>query len=378
MSVYRELGSRPVINASGIYTDLGGAILSPTVWRAMTEANASFADIPDFLASSGRLVAGWLEVRAARIVPGASAGIVLGTAACLTHGDGEASERLPDVSGLARSDVLIQRRHRYKYDRLVRLPGARLVTVGDDSGTSAGAMAEAIGERTAAVLFPAHLDGTAGSVGLDETIELAQAGGVPVIVDAAYQVEPPSLMNTFTDRGADLVCFSAKYFRGPNSGGIVVGRADLIAAVSAVDFTRHESGPWLRFGRAFKLDRQVIVGTVVALREWLAMDHGERLASYTKRVDALVVGLAGVGGVSLEPTCFTMRETYEPEPVNALYVRLSGDPARSASKVDGLLRDGDPSIRAIVEPDGFAIVVETLDDADIPVVIDRLRVALDA
>src|SRR3990170_829465 len=136
MSVYRELGSRPVINASGIYTDLGGAILSPTVWRAMTEANASFADIPDFLASSGRLVAGWLEVRAARIVPGASAGIVLGTAACLTHGDGEAAERLPDVAGLARTDVIIQRGHRYKYDRLVRLTGAPPRTVGGQHRTS--------------------------------------------------------------------------------------------------------------------------------------------------------------------------------------------------------------------------------------------------
>ena len=378
MSVYRDLGSRPVINASGIYTDLGGAILSSTVWRAMTEANASFVDIPDLLASSGRLVATWLSARAARIVPGAAAGIVLGAAACLTHGDGEASERLPDVAGLARTDVIIQRGHRYKYDRLVRLTGARLVSVGDDGGTSPEALADAIGERTAAVLFPAHLDGMAGCVGLDETIALAQADGVPVIVDAAYQVDPPALMKTFTDRGADLVCFSAKYFRGPNGGGIVVGRADLVAAVATVDFTRHEAGPWLRFGRPFKLDRQIVVGTVAALREWLDMDHDARLASYRDLVNALWDGLAGIDGVSLEPTCFTMRETYEPAPVNALYLRLDAAAGRSAAVVDGALRDGDPSIRAIVEQDGLALVVETLDKADIPLVVERLRAALEA
>jgi L-seryl-tRNA(Ser) seleniumtransferase len=369
MSVYRELGGRPVINASGIYTDLGGALLSPTVWGAMTEANASFVDMPDLLAASGRLAAGWLGARAGRVTPGASAAIVLGTAACLTHGDGEASERLPDVTGLARSEVVIQRAHRYKYDRLVRMAGARLIEAGDH-------LTSAIGERTAAVLFPAHLDGAPGSVGLDETIELAHAEGVPVIVDAAYQVEPPSLMGTFTDRGADLACFSAKYFRGPNGGGIAVGRADLIAALAAVDFTRHESGPWRRFGRPFKLDRQIVVGTVVALREWLRADHAGRLADYERRVAELAEGLRGIDRIETEPVCFTMRETYEPSPINALYLRLAAGGERTSADVDATLRAGDPSIRAIVEPDGLAIVVETLEDADIPLVIARLREAL--
>lgn len=376
MTIYHELGTRPVINACGIYTDLGGAILSPTVWRAMTEANSTFADIPDLLNSSGRLVAGWLEVRAARITPGASAAIALATAACLTHGHGEASERLPDTTGLARTEVVLQRAHRYKYDRLVRLAGARLVVADDDEQGPEAALRSAIGSRTAAVLFPAHLDGTPGSLSLDATIAAAQGEGVPVIVDAAYQVEPPSLMRTFTDRGADLVCFSAKYFRGPNGGGIVVGRADLIAAVAAVDFTRHEAGPWLRFGRAFKLDRQVIVGTIAALREWLDMDHARRLVMYADRVDALRDGLIDIDEVSLEPICFTMGETYEPNPVNALYVRLDPRSGRSASAIAAALREGDPSIRTIVEHDGLAIVVETLEDADIPVVVEALRSAL--
>jgi L-seryl-tRNA(Ser) seleniumtransferase len=376
MTIYHELGIRPAINACGIYTDLGGAILSPAVWRAMSEANASFADIPDLLNSSGRMVAGWLEVRAARVTPGASAGIALATAACLTRGDGEASERLPDTTGLARTEVVIGRAHRYKYDRLVRLAGARLVVADDDDQGPEAALRAAIGSRTVAVLFPAHLDGVPGSVGLDETIALAQAEGVPVIVDAAYQVEPPSLMRTFTDRGADLACFSAKYFRGPNAGGIVVGRADLIAAVAAVDFTRHEAGPWLRFGRAFKLDRQVIVGTVAALREWLDQDHAARLAGYADKVDALRSGLLDIDGLSLEPICFTMRETYEPSPINALYVRLEAASGRSASAIDAALREGDPSIRTIVEHDGLAIVVETLRDDDVPVIVDAMRTAL--
>jgi hypothetical protein len=36
-TVYGPLGTRPVVNASGIHTDLAGAIVSPVVWAAMTE-----------------------------------------------------------------------------------------------------------------------------------------------------------------------------------------------------------------------------------------------------------------------------------------------------------------------------------------------------
>src|SRR5690242_9071935 len=43
MGVYDALGVRRVINASGIYTDLGGSCLSPAVWAAAAEANRTWA-----------------------------------------------------------------------------------------------------------------------------------------------------------------------------------------------------------------------------------------------------------------------------------------------------------------------------------------------
>ncbi len=115
----------------------------------------------------------------------------------------------------------------------------------------------------------------------------ARNHGVPVLVDAAYLNDPPSIMSTFIPRGADLVCFSAKYFWGPNSSGFICGRRDLIDAVAGIDFTRYESGKYLTFGRPWKMDRQIIVATVLALKEWLEMDHKARWESYREKVAAM-------------------------------------------------------------------------------------------
>src|SRR5579862_4471608 len=56
-SLFRRLGTKPVINACGIYTDLGGSRLSPSVWAAMAEANETFVRLIDLLDSSGAHIA---------------------------------------------------------------------------------------------------------------------------------------------------------------------------------------------------------------------------------------------------------------------------------------------------------------------------------
>src|SRR4051794_36885995 len=132
-TIYDVLGTKPVINARGIYTDLGGSILSPRVWAAAEEANRSFVNMVDLLDRTGQIIAGLVSAEAARVTPGASAAIALGIAACMTGIDGQKMERLPNTDGM-KNEVLIQRRHRYKYDRMVRMTGATLREVGDVNG----------------------------------------------------------------------------------------------------------------------------------------------------------------------------------------------------------------------------------------------------
>ena len=97
---------------------------------------------------------------------------MLGTAACMAGTDGEVSQRLPDVRGL-KSEVLIQRSYRYKYDRQASMTGASLVEVGSETGASADDFTAAINEDTGMILYPAHLETKAGSVPLAEVAAVA-------------------------------------------------------------------------------------------------------------------------------------------------------------------------------------------------------------
>ncbi len=373
-SIFERLDVRPVINACGIYTDLGGSRLSPAVWSAMTESNDQFIDMVELLVSSGDVIASMIGADAARVTPGASAAIALGIGACMTGCDQARIEALPDSAAMPH-EVILQRGHRYKYQRCVELAGARIVEVGAEDETSADEIERAIRDNTAALFVPAHLDGLNGTRPLAEVVAIGRARGIPVFVDAAYMNYPVDIMGSFNAQGADLACFSAKYFGGPNAAGFLSGRPDLIAAVAAIDFTRHESGPYRRFGRAFKMDRQTVVATVVALEEWLTMDHQQRWQTYSRQVETLREGLQHLPHATLTPMSFTMDERLIPEPVNCLVVELSADAPRSAAQIDRILASGNPSIRCIVEGNALVIVVETVRADEEALIIERIMQA---
>jgi L-seryl-tRNA(Ser) seleniumtransferase len=273
-----------------------------------------------------------------------------------------------------RFEVLIQAGHRYKYDRQVSLTGAKLIEVGTANGTRPDQFEQAITERTAMVIHPAHLDGKPGTLSLEQVAALAHKRGVPVFVDAAYMNYPTDLMSGYLRRGGDLVAISAKYFGGPNAGGFLLGRKDLIPAVANVHFTRYESGKYLKFGRPLKMDRQTIVAVVSALEEWLKADHKARFATYVRQVNMLQAKLKGLPGLELAPMCFTMDERLEPSPVNCLVIGFDKAIAGlSANEAADALAAGDPSILAVVEDDRLAVVMDVLEDPEVLYIAERLR-----
>lgn len=373
--LFDRLAIRPVINACGIYTDLGGSRLSPGVWAAAEAFNGQFVRMTELLDRTGERIASLLGVEAARITPGAAAAIFLGTAACLAGTDGEKSQQLPDTTGM-RNDVLIQAGHRYKYDRQVGMTGARLTEVGSKNGTRADQLEAAIGPDTAAILHPAHLDGKPGTLTLEEVVKIAQARGIPVIVDAAYLNYPTEIMGEFMRRGADLVCISAKYFGGPNAGGFILGRKALIEAVSNVHFTRYESGKYLKLGRPLKMDRQMVIAVLVALEEWLSLDHAARFAQYERQVSMLKDRLSGLKGLKLDAKCFTMDERFIDAPVNCLLVTFDRAAAKPAAEVARLLEEENPSILAIQEGDKIGFVMDVLADDEVAFIGERLKALL--
>lgn len=343
MSIYSSLGVRRVINACGIYTDLGGSRMAGSVLEAAAFAGSSWAAMDELLDASGARIAGLIGADAARVVPGASAGIALAVGACVARGDGAVGEALP----LRESVVVVQRCHsEYMYARCASLAGARVEWVDDLAG--------AVRSGPAAVLHPAHLDGV--GVPFAEVVELA--GDVPVVVDAAFQCFP---LDAFSGWGS-LAVFSAKYFGGPNAAGFVAGSVERVRDVAALDFLGYESGPWRTFGRAWKLDRATVAATVVALETWMGCDHEARLAGY----EALAERLAGlVGGTVCQ---FTVDErVLEEGPFNA--VRVAG----AAGVVDAL-GALDPSVRAMTDGDDLLLCVETVTSTE----IDELAAAMSA
>ena len=377
-TVYDRLGTRPVVNCRGVYSELGGAIIGPTVWAAMTEASSMAASMSELLDATGRRLAEVLGAEAGRVTPGAAAAIALGTAACLTRGDGAAAERLPDTTGLP-GEVLLQRvqRPNYRYARLIWMTGAEVRLVGSVEGTSREELEEALDpQRIAAVFLPAHLDEEPGALPLREVAAIAHEHGVPTLVDAAFLNYPPESMRRFTEQGADLVCFSAKYCYGPNSGGFVVGRSDLVDALAVVDFTGFESGRWAIFGRPFKLDLHTVVGTTVAVDEWFGLDHEARWRSYAELVEGLAAAVDGIGGVRAEPRFFTMVETLEPEPVNCLVLHVDAQEAGvSAADIERTLDNSNPRVAVHRWDDTLIVAVDTMLPEQCPYVCERLQAA---
>jgi D-glucosaminate-6-phosphate ammonia-lyase len=377
--VFRTFSIRRVINCCGIYTDLGGSVLSPSVWQAVEQLNTAYVRMTDLLDAASALVAKLTGAEAARITPGASAAITLAIGATIARGGGPHSEQLPDTRGL-KSEVIIASSHlaSYKYGVCIRMCGARLTAAGSRDQFDLGALTERITDKTACVFVPAHLlDGFSGTELLREVVESAHARDVPVVVDAAYMCYPTSLIAQFPASGADLTCFSAKYFFGPNSGGFVIGRKGLIKAVEGLDFTRFESGPYRKFGRPFKMSRYDVASTALALREWMTADHESRWAMYRRRVQVLLGAATDKPAVSIVPLLFTMTEDLiESDNVNCLALTFTS-PSRAAAVSEQLEKD-DPIIATIVMGNRLVISVDALLDGEERIVAERLSAALDS
>jgi L-seryl-tRNA(Ser) seleniumtransferase len=156
MSIYTDLGIRPVINAAGAVTRYGGSIMAPEVLETLAAAAQEFCLLDELHEKVGQRIATLLAVEAAYVTSCAAAGMVLTAAACITGSDPHQIKQLPDTTGL-RHEVILQTGHRIAYDQAIRLAGANLIEIPDTGSPPVAAMQAAINANTAAIFYLARV-----------------------------------------------------------------------------------------------------------------------------------------------------------------------------------------------------------------------------
>lgn len=365
--VYTDIGVQRAINARSSSTVLGGSIISSTVLAAMDEANRTFVAMPELLKRAGEVVAEMVGTEEAYITPGCYVAIGLSVSGVMTGIDPEKIGKLPNTENM-KDRFLIQRCARYRYDRSVSVSGAKLIEVGGEDGTTPVEFDEAINVDTAGIIYPAHLEGEPGIWPLSEVVALARDRGVKIVVDAAYRVYPLQLITDLTQSGADLVCFSAKYMGGPNNAGFLCGRKDAVEAARLNGFMAWEVESNRSIGRGYKMDRGDVVATVVALKEWMLLDHEERIRHQIRRLEVIAEALSGLSHIRIEQGWFDGYCSMEMK-VYLDEVAMG----RSVFEVEKALRNGEPGIWVWDEGDSLKIGVDMLQEGDEYVLARRLR-----
>ena len=359
-----ELGVRSFINAAGTFTALTGSLMRPEAVAAMQVASRKFVRLEDLRDAVGKRIAELLHCPAALVTAGCASALSLATAACITGNDRSRVRRLPDTTGM-KNEVLVQRTHRVNYDHAIRNAGVRMIEVEDST-----ALEKAINDRTAMMFFLNSAD-PQGKIHHEEFIAIAKKHNIPTLIDAAADVPPVENLWRYTKLGFDLVGFSGgKGLRGPQSSGLLLGRADLIEAAK------------LNFGpegdslcRTNKVNKEETIGMLVALETFLNLDHAAVWKDWEGRCRCITDALKGFEDVSTE--------MFVPRIANAVpHLRVRWDSKkRGLTPADMVrkLREGKPSIE--VTPGSkrqFVIGVWMMEPGEDAIVGERIRSILAA
>lgn len=266
-NIYQKLGIPTIINASGSMTVLGGSIMLPEVAQAMAEASQNYVHLPTLKKTLENRVAEMLSVAAVHFCSGASAGITLSAAACMTGSDITRVKTLPKTESFP-NIFLTPESHKNKFDHAIQVAGGQLKTFSTDRNAFKKLLAD---KNAVAIYYTLSWFCKGEYIPISEAAELAKEQNIPIIVDAAAQVPPIENFQRFLEMGANLVVFSGgKTIKGPQVSGLILGDADLIEACDLNNSPNIES-----IGRGMKLSKEEIVALYVALKYYLENNHEE-------------------------------------------------------------------------------------------------------
>ncbi len=367
---FKELGVKPFINAAGTFTTLTASLMWPEVMEAINYASKVFVPLNDLQEAAGKRIAELIGCEAAMVTSGAAAALTVGTAACVAGNNADWIRRIPDLAGTGmKSEVIVQKSHRYGYDHAVRNCGIKMIEV-----ETMEELERAVNEKTAMMLFFNDAD-PKGKIKVQEFIDLGKKHKVPTFNDAAADTPPTKTLAMYSKMGFDLVTFSGgKGIRGPQSAGLLLGRRDLIEAARMNCSPNSDS-----IGRGLKVNKEEILGMMVAVETYLKRDEKAEWKEWERRAQVITDSVKGV------PTI--QSEVFVPPIANHVpTVRIKWDKAKlnlTADAVRKQMREGKPVIEiaptsspAAEATQEIGIGIWQLQPGEVEVVAKRLRQVL--
>ncbi|MBK6478019.1 MAG: aminotransferase class V-fold PLP-dependent enzyme [Saprospiraceae bacterium] len=356
---FKELGLRTFINAAGTYTALTASLPHPEVIKAINYSALQFVKLEDLQDKVGERLAELLQCEFAMVTAGAASAITLGTAGIVTGGDWDKITQIPnDMTGM-KTEVIIQKTHRVGYDHAIRNCGLKVIEV-----DSAKELEAAINNNTAMMWF-LNASNFLGKVRDEEFVTIAKRHQIPTMIDCAADVPPVEMLWKHTKMGFDLVCFSGgKGLRGPQSAGLLLGKKALVTAAR-----RNAPPNGNTVGRGMKVNKEEILGMLVAIEQYLSRDHQKDWKLWESQVNLIYDAATSVPGV--------IGEKHVPQIANHVpSLNIKIDQSKVNMTCDQLriaLREGHPSIETVGDASTLGITTWMMIPGEERTVAKRIK-----
>ncbi len=355
---FKELGLRTFINAAGTYTSMTGSLMSNEVTSAITYGATEYVNLDELHDRVGERIAELLHCEYATVSSGAFGAMTIGLAGVMCGMDEKKVAQLPDTTGL-KDEVIVQKAHDIGYTHALINTGAKIVQV-----TSAKELEKAINKKTAMLWF-LNANTDQGEIKLEEFVALGKKHGIPTFIDCAADVPPVENLYKFTKLGFDLVAFSGgKGIRGPQSSGLLLGRRKLIEAARL-----HTPPRGTTIARGMKVNKEEVLGMMVALELYLAKDHKKEWALWESQIKLISDSALSVDGVETE-----IHVPPHANHVPSLRIRWDENNVKiSKDDMRKQLRDGHPSIETVGNKEAVGITTWMMDPGQERIVARRVK-----
>ena len=326
--IYQSIGVEPIINCRGTFTIIGGSVERPEVRAAMDAASRYYVQIDELADGVGQRLAELTGAEWGMVSAGCAAGMKHVTAACVTGGNPEKLVRIPNLSGLDKTEVIIPRTSRNVYDAAVRNIGVTVITV-----ESPEELENAINPRTA-MIYMLSDNPQPGPLALAVVAGIAKPKQIPILVDAAAEIL--TIPNVHLQQGATIVAYSGgKAICGPQCAGLLLGRKDLLMSAWQASAPHH--GP----GRDNKVGREEMLGMLAAVEAWTRRDHDGEWKTWLSWLDNVARKVSTIEGVTTsvrEPEGLGNRSpalviSWNPEKLNITGEELAEELARTKPRI---------------------------------------------